>query len=77
MRILREKLEEEKQQVESLINKQRVLTSQFDEMAMREIQLTEENSQLARSLAMSKHDLKEVTLPLIRISYYLLIELVY
>lgn len=54
-------MEEKKLQVEQLLEKQKTLTFQLDEMVLRESRITEETSNLEKSLAMLKHDLKEVS----------------
>lgn len=53
-------MENKQLEVEELLEKQRTLTLQLDEMVLREIRITEETSNLEKSLAMLKHDLKEV-----------------
>lgn len=60
-KILKDKLEEEKQQVESLRAKHAALTTKLEDMVAREMQLNDETSHLEKSLAMLKHDLKEVS----------------
>lgn len=46
--------------MEDLLEKQKSLSFQIDEMMLREMQLTKETSNLEKSLAILKHDLKEV-----------------
>ncbi len=57
---LRLQLEEEKQEIEILLNEQKQLKFQLDDMMSRERKLVKETTNLEKSLAMLKHDLKEV-----------------
>lgn len=55
-------MEDKTRHVEELLQKQRLLTNQLDEMVLRERSITEETTNLEKSLAILKHDLKEVTI---------------
>lgn len=53
-------LERQRKEVESLEDKQRVLTQQLDAITRRESETRQETTQLEKALAITKHDVKEV-----------------
>lgn len=57
---LRVQLEEERQEMEIILAEHQKLKLDLDELMARERKLTKENTNLEKSLAMLKHDLKEV-----------------
>lgn len=57
---LRVQLEEERHEIEILLEEKKKLKSQLDEMMARERKLVKESTALEKSLAMLKHDLREV-----------------
>lgn len=57
---LRVQLEVERQEIEALLEEKKKFKSQLDEMMARERKLAKETTTLEKSLAMLKHDLKEV-----------------
>lgn len=57
---LRVQLEEERHEIEILLEEKKKFKSQLDEMMARERKLVKESTALEKSLAMLKHDLREV-----------------